>query len=272
MILDLLSLLMNLVIQLWQDSHVEFFIICAAGLLLGGLAWWLTSLVALNFNRQFSFHLKHHFYCGVAAFLTLMFTLFFVAFRHTGRVAEDTVEKWKDAILADKEWSYQTFCQAYDAVYALRDASGRQLEDFAAHPRPDTGRNTSIPTNHEASKQAAAQTYAKGAVNHFRSHHPFLSVILWANPESAQQVITKDMERFFSSNPGSTYQARDAIQLAGEMIRHGLREQVPRVVVISRTILLTGFLLLQGITLALLIRTALADINEKRSLPRFTGG
>lgn len=271
MVWDFLRLLVGMVGQLWRDSHFMFLAVCAIGVVLGGLSWWLASRVALSFNRQFSFHTKHHFYCAVAATITVVFTVLFSAFSYTGVVAEHMVDKWKNVILQDKAWSDNTYRQTYEAVYKLRDASGKQLENFVGRPHPDKGLSTAIPTHYQESRQLAAQTYANEAVNHFRSHHPFLSKVLWAHPELAKEVITKDMERVFGSG-AHVYQPKDAIQLASEQILQGLKEQVPRIVIISRIILIVVFLLVQGIVFGLLILAALRDIKEHRASSRYVGG
>jgi len=271
MISDLLLLMVGMVGQLWRTSHVMFLTVLALGMVLGGLMWWFTSWVASSFNRQFSLSPQHHVYCSLAAIITVFFIVLFSAFSYTAVVAEFMVDSWRDGILQDRKWSQNTFRQTYEAVYELRDASGKQLENFANYPHPDSGLAKLIPTTHAESKQVAAQTYAKAAVDHFRLHHPFLSKILWANPEVAQQVITQDMERVFGSG-SRTYQAEEAIHLASERIRQDLKEQAPRIVIISRLILICIFLLVQGITVGLLIRAALKDIKEHRIESRYVGG
>jgi hypothetical protein len=268
---NLLLFMTGLVMQIWQDAWKVFTGACAVGVLLGGLAWWLSHLVALNCNRQFYFRVRHHFLCFLAAIATFIFTLLFVGFRYTGTVAEGMVKIWEISIRTDSQWNRSTFETAYEAVYDLRDASGNQLEDFTGKPHPKTGRNTLIPTKHEASKLIAAETYAKGSVEHFRNQYPFLSKILWAHSGSAQKGIVADMKRAFKATPGGTYQTEEAIRIAGEQIRRGLEKQVPRVVLISRILLVFAFILVQAITLALLIRAALADIKEDFSLQPIKG-
>ncbi|MCP4149518.1 MAG: hypothetical protein GY757_17360 [bacterium] len=262
---NFLLFMTGLVMQVWQDAWKVFIGACAIGVFTAGLAWWLSHLVALNCNRQFSFRIRHHFLCSLAAIATFIFTLLFAGFRYTGDVAEGMVKIWEISIRTDTDWNRKTYEKAYEAVYALRDASGNQLEDFTGKPHPKTGRNTLIPTSHETSQLTAAETYAKGAVDHFRVQYPFLSKILWAHSSSAQQGIVADMKRVFKAAPGGTYKTEDAIRIAGEQIRRGLEKQVPRVVLISRILLVIAFILLQAITLALLIRAALADIKENFS-------
>lgn len=271
MIRDVFQLLFGLVPQLWGESHLMFLTYCFLGFVLAGGAWWLTRWIAFCFNRQYFLHLEHDIFCATAAALTLLFFLVFIALQNTAIVAEHMVERWKDAILMDQAWSADTFRQAYEAVYELRDASGNQLENFAGHPHPDTGLPTSVPTSKVESQRTAAETYAKGAVTHFRTHHPLLSKILWAHADSAQQAISQDMERVFGSG-SHTYSAADAVNLAGEKIRQGLKEQVPRIVVISRVILIFAFLLAQGIVQGLMIYLALRKIRVPHSSQSYVGG
>ncbi len=85
-------------------------------------------------------------------------------------------------------------------------------------------------------------------------------MILWARAETAQKGITEDMERVFSAN--LNYQPDDAVRIAGKRIRRELKEQVPRIVIISRIVLVIAFIFVQAIVFGLLIRAALADIRE----------
>ena len=267
---DLLSLVTKLVVELWVNGGRSFIVATAVGTALAALAWWLAHVVSLNFNRQFSFRAEHYLYCSIAATATFLFSILFVALRYTADVAQVMVSGWEVSIQADSEWSQDTFRKAYDAVYELRDAQGRQLEDFNGKPHPDTDRSTLIPTTQEASKLKAAETYADAAVAHFRAHYPFLSKILWARSGIAQDKIYADMQRVYGSGR-SLYQAEDAIRLAGQEIRQGLERQVPRVVVLSRIALVVAFLIVQAVTFSLLIHAALADIKERRASQPFKG-
>nr|VFJ62346.1 MAG: hypothetical protein BECKDK2373C_GA0170839_10963 [Candidatus Kentron sp. DK] len=261
------SLLFNLVGELWNGGATAFWVALAVGVLLAGAAWWLASYVAFNFNRQFSMHPKHHVYCGVAAILTLIFTLLFFAFKFTGEVAERAVSEWQAVIGIDTDWKNKTFAEAYDAVYELKNPQGNQLEDFSRSPHPNTGQNTAVPVNYPPSKQAVAKIYGSSAVEHFRQRYPFLSLILWANSENAEQALITDMKRIFSSG-ASMYASEKAVQLTSTMIRNVLKTQVPRVIVISRAILIAAFLLIQVLVFGLLARAALADIKEKHQQHR----
>lgn len=267
MVGDLFLLIAWLVAELWAHAFRLFLGAVAVGLVLAALAWWGTTAIALNFNRQFTLRPRHHVYAAFAAFVTLVFTVLFVSLRYSDDVADLVVSKWQINIRSDRRWADDTFREAYEAVYSLRAASGERLEDFSAHPHPDTTSSTRIPTTHERSKQVAARAYAEAAVQHFHDEHPLLSTIIWARSTVAEAAIVEDMRHFFA-NRGDTYPVSEAIELAGRHIRDDLRRQVPRIVLISRILLIVAFLIIQAITLALLVRAALADIKENRTSQR----
>lgn len=262
MAIGLFVFLWALTQQLWAASLQPLLIALAIGVLLGGLSWWLAHFVALGFNRQFSFNTQHHVFCAIAAVITLVFTVLFFAMHYTADVARAMVTQWEAAIGEDQDWTHDTFVDAYDAVYALRDNSGRQLEDFSKFPHPDRGGDL-IPTNADKTKETIADVYVGAAMEHFRHGHPFLSKILWAREGVAPEAIQQDMTRFFAANPGGIYSTAEAIKLAGQEIRDGLTAQAPRVVLISRSVLVVAFLLVQGLVFGLLIRAALANIRER---------
>ena len=263
---DLFLLLSGLTLQLWTSARNEFFLACAVGIVLAGLSWWLTHYLALKFNRQFSYRPQHYFFCGSAAMLTFWCTLLFFAFRFTGDVAEHIVTTWETALEIDVEWSDETFRKAYEAVYDLRDAAGNQLEDFTGKPHPDSSQDVMIPTQHEQSKLVAAQIYAEEAMKHFTVNHPLLSKILRVSPEGTSKAIYKDIEQFFSATAGSgekTYPVMEAVRLAKGLMRQSMIGQIPRIMLISRAILVLVFIMAQAFTLSLLIRSALADIKVR---------
>ena len=262
---EISHLLGGLLFQLWTGARNEFFIACAVGTVLAGLFWWLTHYVALNFNRRYSSRPQHYFFCGSAATITFCCTLLFFAFRFTGDVAERIVTSWEAALEIDTEWSDETFRKAYEAVYELRDAAGKQLEDFTERPHPDAGQQVMIPTTHQESKLVAAQVYAEEAVKHFTTNHPLLSKILRVYAEETAQAIYKDIQHFFNTTGAGekTYPVMEAVRLAKKVMRQSMVGQIPKIMLISRSVLVLMFLLIQAILFSLLIRSALADIKVR---------
>jgi len=261
MVTSFFLFLWTLVEQLWTQGWWQFLVAVVVGILLGAVSWWLAHYVALGFNRQFSFNAQHHIYCGIAAAITLLFSILFLAMQYTTDAVRALVQQWEISIRADNDWAQDTFVTAYEAAYKLRDASGKQLEDFTNYPHPSKGGHL-IPLNDKLTQSTVAEVYVDAAIEHFRKGHPFLSKVLWARSGIAPDLIESDMERFFRQNPGSTYDIGEGIALAGREIRSGLVEQAPRVVLISRILLVIAFLLIQAVTFGLLIRAALANIKE----------
>ena len=142
----------------------------------------------------------------------------------------------------------------------------KQLEDFTGKPHPDSGREVMIPTIHEESKLVAAQVYAEEAVKHFTVHHPLLSKILRVYAEETAEAIYKDIEQFFSGSTETgekTYPVMEAVRLAKNVMRQSMVGQIPKIMLISRAVLVLIFLLIQGVIFSLLIRSALADIKVR---------
>ncbi len=262
MIPDFLLSVYELILRLWLESHVSFYTALTIGLILGAISWWIAFLTARNINLRFSFFFSHYLLCTIAAILTLLFTLLFFAFRYTAFVAEGVVIQWEQSILVDSHWRTQTYQKAYEAVYDLKDhSSGKQLEDFSHSPHPKTGKDTFIPAANKLSQKMVAEVYSKSAVEHFQNQNPFLSKIIWARASMTEDSIVADIQRVFSTSESTTYPIEDAIGIAGKMIKDGLKEQIPRVVKISRILLVVFFLLLQSMTIGLLAWAAHRDIK-----------
>ncbi len=176
------------------------------------------------------------------------------------------VDRWARALPADQTFEQETFRSAYRAVCG----PGHPTESRAACEKMPLS-SGQVPLNQDASRLKVGDIYAQAAVAHFRGRHPLLSKVLWASATIAPSAIQKDMDRFFLDKPGDTYPLAAAIDLARREIRDGLAAQVPRVVLLARIALIALFLILQAIVFSLLIRAALADIDE-RPAPRPPGG
>ncbi|MCI5148856.1 MAG: hypothetical protein D3916_05610 [Candidatus Electrothrix sp. MAN1_4] len=262
---EFFRLITGLLFQLWHSARNEFFIAFAVGIVLAVLFGWLTYYVALNFNRRYFSKPQRYVFCGTAGIITLCCTLLFFAFRFTGDVAERIVTSWEAALEVDTEWSDETFRKAYEAVYELRDATGNQLEDFTGRPHPDSGQKVPIPVAHEQSRLLVAQIYAEEAVQNFTENHPHLSKILWVYAEESSTAIYEDIKQFFNATGEGedVYPLMEAVRLAKRLLRKSMVIQLPKIMLISRSVLVLMFLLIQALLFSLLIRSALADIKVR---------
>jgi hypothetical protein len=251
---DFFHILLDCLVKFKQDELVTFLITLAVGFLLGGVCWLLCNYYSRLWNVRFRVTLTHQLLCAVAAILTVAFTLTFVSLKYTKNIAYAAIAIWQQQIKSDSHWNAQTFRKSYEKVKALG------VEDFSRHPHPDQG-GRMVPATKGESRKAVATIYATEAIQHFKHSHPYLALILRAQPDISIRVISDDVDRFFATHPGETYSAGNAVDLAAKYIKSGLDAQVPRVVTVSRTLIVILFLLVQAIPLGLIGWAAYQDVK-----------
>ncbi|MHB8123091.1 MAG: hypothetical protein ACYDG4_13155 [Desulfuromonadaceae bacterium] len=251
---DFFHILIDCIAKLKHDDSFTFFITLIIGILLGGGSWVLCSYYSRLWNLRYRVTMAHHILCGIAAILTVFFTLTFVSLKYTKDIAYSVINTWQRQIRYDSSWQSKIFRTAYEKVKQLG------IEDFSRYPHPDKG-GTLVPANKAPSRKAVATLYATEAVQHFKHAHPYLGIILKAQPDISIQVISDDVDRFFANNPGKTYSAENAVELAAKHIKSGLDAQVPRVVTFSRTLIVILFFLVQAIPLGLIGWAAYRDVK-----------
>ena len=192
--------------------------------------------------------------CGFAAILTIFFTLSYVSLKYTKDIAYGIIGVWQQQLRSDSRWQSKTFRKAYEEVKALG------VEDFSRYPHPDKGGRLA-PMTKDESRKLVAIIYATQAVQNFKQAHPYLGVILRAQPDISVKAIHGDVDRFFAAHPGGTYSDADAVNLAAQLIKAGLNAQVPRVVTISRILIVILFFILQAIPLGLIGWAAYRDVK-----------
>lgn len=251
---DLFLLILHCVAMLRSQVLTTFLVTLIGGLFLGAICWLLCSHYSRLWNLRYRVTLTHQLLCGMAAVLTLFFTLTFVSLKYTRQVAEAVVASWQQEIQSDSAWNNKTFRKAFEAIQALG------VEDFTNFPHPDQGGHI-VPTNKEESRIKLATVYATEAVQHFNSSHPYLSIILRAAPGISPKVISDDSTAYFSAHPGELYPTANAVRIAADHIRRGLDVQIPRVVPISRTVIVFLFLFAQAIPFGLIGVAAYKDLK-----------
>jgi hypothetical protein len=251
---DLFVLLLQCVARFKVSEFTDFRNVIISGFVLGIVCWTACSYYSRLWNLKYRIKLAHHILCGIAAILTLIFTVVFAGLKYTKEAAYVLIDVWQYQVKADSYWGSETFQKVYDEVKALG------IEDFTNYPSPAQGGHT-IPATQKKSYETVSRIYAAEAVQHFKESHPYLSKILWAASEIPAQAIRDDIDRFFTANPGGTYSAGEAINLAAEHIREGLNIQVPRVVPISRWVVTILFFLIQSIPFGLIGYSAYKDLK-----------
>lgn len=225
------------------------------GAILAALCWWGCSSYSRLWNLRYRVTLGHHALCGLAALLTLLFTLVYASLAYTKDAAYDSLQGWQKEVNQDQKWASRVFADAYHAVQKLG------IEDFSNYPPPEQGGQL-FPSSDERSIITAATTYAASGAAHFAEHRPFLSRLLRAGTEVPQQIAAADTKAFFASaKKGENYEVRRALTLVAKEIRRNLDEQVPRLVILSRRIAVVAFLLVQLIPFGLVGIAAYRDLK-----------
>jgi hypothetical protein len=251
---DFYYILFDCIVKFKQDKFATFLITLAVGILLGGVCWLLCNYYSRLWNVRFRVTLTHQLLCAVAAILTVIFTLTFVSLKYTKDIAYSIIASWQQQIKYDSRWNGQTFRKSYEKVKALG------VEDFSRYPHPDKGGKL-VPLNKSESRKTNATVYTTEAVLHFEQSHPYLALILRAQPGISIQVISADTDHYFATHPGGIYSMGNAVDLAAKYIKSGLDAQVPRVVTVSRTLIVILFLLVQAIPLGLIGLAAYRDVK-----------
>jgi hypothetical protein len=224
------------------------------GLFLGLACWMLCSRYSRLWNLSYRVTVTHHVLCGIAAVLTILFTVTFVSLKYTKPVTEALITAWQLQLLADLSWEQKAFRKTYEAIKALG------VEDFTNYPHPDRGGHI-VPASEMVSRRTLASIYSSEAVKHFHETHPYLSMVLSAEPGISPGMITDDVSAFFSAHPQDNYSNLSAVKLAADHIRQGLNARAPRVVPISRGITVVLFILVQSIPFSAIGVAAYRDLK-----------
>jgi hypothetical protein len=249
---DFLSLMAGILAIFLSSDRAIFSLVLGGGIVLAGLCWWACSVYSRLWNKRFKVNAIHHILCALAALVTLVAVVIFVALKHATTAAGISVEGWKVELAADRSWAAETFKTAYDRVHALG------LEDFSKAPPPPAG--STIPAVNERSQIECAWTYATSAAGHFNQRRPYLSKIASASADIPRDVLRQDIQQHFATI-GKSYPTDKAIALVGREIRDGLAAKLPRVVKVLRVQLIVLFLLCQLVPFGLVGWAAYRDLK-----------
>lgn len=252
---DLWLLLLTCIKQFASLGTFNFRIVLLTGFFLGIVCWIACSYYSRLWNLRYRITIMHHIFCGIAAVMTLVFTLIFSGLQYTKEATYMLINIWQQyEIRVDESWKQDTFKKVYDNVKALG------IEDFSNFSPPDDG-GKRVPVTKKESYETIGRVYATEAVQHFKKAHSYLNKILWAEENVPAQVIRDDIENFFKENPGDVYSTEEAVNLAAKLINQGLEPQVPRVVTIYRIVTITLFFLVQSIPFGLIGYSAYKDLK-----------
>jgi hypothetical protein len=250
---DFLSLFAGCIALFAVNSRAEFGLTLIVGIALGALCWFACSRYSRLWNLRYRVTFTHHLFCALAAILTLLFTVVFIALRYTKEAAYASVQAWEADINHDDIWAETTFATAWQKV----KSSG--LEDFSKVPAPGMP-DSQIPMNTPASIHLAAAVYATCSAENFTKNRPFLSKILQAHTELPAQVLDAEVNSYFATK-GNTYPLDRAISLVVSEIKSQLDDQLPGVVTTFRSLAAGSFLCVQCIPFGLVAIAAFKKLK-----------
>lgn len=254
LLIDTVETLKACVVMFAADSMNWFIIALVGGVLLGGLTWWFCSVFAKLWNTRYNLTVSHHALCALSALLVFSAVVLGFSVKYTQAVAEMILDNWAEQLKEDDEWRQDNFTECYDAV----KATGK--ENFAAYPDPRDGGNR-IPIDLPASQELMGTITVKNAIGNFKTTHPFLATVLYADNEVPASIVFADVKSFFSANKGGTYPHENAIRIAVNHVKSGLEVQTPKVVLYSQMILGGLFVVIFLLTLVAISIGAYTDIK-----------
>jgi hypothetical protein len=173
-----------------------------------------------------------------AAVASFIFVITFMSFASFNEVVDREIAAWATQLKSDEAFAHQAYQQAYYAV------KSRNLEDFSSAPPPEQG-GTKFPVTSAESRRLTGEIYADEAYMSFSREHPFFSLVILEKSRIPSESLKTDMDRYFAANPGKSYSAGTGIELAASIIRDGLLQRSPRLVLVARILLAIAFFVVQ---------------------------
>jgi hypothetical protein len=228
-----------------------------AGLTIGGLLWWGGFAWSRLWNKKFTLRPIHHVLCALALLFALGYTVSAVSLKYAARMVETKVRLWQEAANLDGDLRSRLMARLYDELAA------RGLEDMSTIPDPRTlgpGEVWAVTyKNHTETPALIGDIYTRGALEHFGKTHPLLAVML--SPTVPPELIVEDIRNKARANPGEAYQLNDGTRLLVEQMFAKMSDQVWRVVLSARLILLGLFIVFLSVPVVLIALSAYQDIR-----------
>jgi hypothetical protein len=253
---EAIGLLMECARLMASRDPGKFMLMLVAAIALAGGCWWLCTHYTKLWNLRYHVTFTHHVLCGVAALLTLVFTVVFMSLAYAKDVAARKIGDWHEEVKSDREFHTVNYAMAYEAA----KSGGLEQFDPVKHPPPGHP-NSQIPLNHQETRLRITQLYANRSVEHFRQRHPLLSRLIWPAREIPMEILLKDMQDWFAKNPSGLYMLNRGVDLAANQIEQALEPRTPVVVKYARTAATLLFLLVQAVPFGLIGYAAYHDVQ-----------
>jgi len=238
---EYIELLAECVQYLAGSNGFKLLLAIVFGFGLGILGYWLSSLSSRLWHRSYHLRGTHHIICGVAALITLIFAVVYVAVDFMEPVAKHQVQNWRSQVLGDSEWSRAVFVRAFEAV----KKSG--LEDMGGSGNPLIDPNIStIPINKWDSKKLVAQVFSESSLENFQRQHSFLDAALHPGTAISEREIADDVLDYFKKDPNAkSYPLSRAIDLAAARLESQAQVELPNIENYTKRVTIALFFILQ---------------------------
>lgn len=252
---EAVALLIDSARLLARAQPLLLLVTAAGGILTAATAWWVAVHYTRLWNLRFEPDTVHHASCAMAAMLTLLATISFVALGYSRQAATNRIRAWEKSIsAADSRFLFETGNQAYHAVLA----SGLETFDPKVHYASADG--FSYPSTRNETRRLAASVFLRAAIDDFRRRHPYLHRVIWKKSEVPYERVLEDREKYLSTDPA--YPSVRYFIVASREILRELEPRTPAVVRSARRWLILFFLLAQAVPFALIGWAAYRDLEE----------
>jgi hypothetical protein len=249
-VLDIIKIAIS---GLHKLSIKDFYITIIGALVFSALVGFACHFFYRLWNKSYRTTLTHKIMTMFSSILSFLFIICFVGFTFLEEVAMSNILIWKESLRSDEQYNNQAFQKAFQNV------KGLGIENFNDVPNPGE-LGSRIPVTKPESQLEAGKTYYEEAVINFKKSHSFLNAILSVKSENTPETIQKDMEQYFSEGNNS-YSSEKGIEIVANDLKESLFEQAPKVVKVSRILLILLFLLAQMIPFGPISYSAYKDLK-----------
>lgn len=234
-------------------SIKEFYFTIFGALVFSALVGFACHFFYKLWNKNYRTTITHKIMTILSSIMSFLFIICFVGFTFLEEVAMSKIFIWKESLHTNKEYTDNAFAKAFMNVKELG------FENFSNVPLPGE-LGSRIPVTRTESQLEAGKTYYQEAVNNFKKSHGFLNAILSVKSENTPEAFQKDMQQYFA-NGNSSYSPERGIEILANNLKESLFEQAPKVVKVSRVILILSFILVQMIPFGLISYSAYKDLK-----------
>jgi hypothetical protein len=297
MISDAISTLFKCILELSRSRRdLAVAVIAAVAVALG--CWALCWISARLWNTSFRMHVGHHVACAMAGVVGFFAVLAFFGLVHTESIARLVVDEWRDSLESDSafESSFaEVIYAASDAVVPQVDDYGNRqtVSDARASGSFGTKFNPSEMSDQQIADltRSLSEASSHSIWAHFSDTSPFLAFWLGDAKTQALERATNEISTCISGalhagrtgpdalhdwqlrqesrrprkaiyGPGIFWSYSDDFNYpCAEAIKEALHSRLPRVVILSRSVLLIIVIVTQLIAFGYVGMTAYRDLK-----------